>query len=236
MREQIERRIGPLLEQMAPGQAELKYVDVRVTRPTALPAGAAPGFEELTPGTEFVAERAEVALTLDSKLPAAVSQGPQEPDQEPARRARRARSRSRETRDRLPDAAAPAADAARDVPYGYPPPPQPAPQRSASRPRRSRTPPPRRRRRRPLTTGRTASPGSWRSRSASWARSSARSRVALLSALAERRAQARHRRAGTAAPIGAARRAGRRHAGRGASITCPTCGARCARIACSPAG
>jgi flagellar motor switch protein FliG len=70
VRENIERRIAPLLEQMAPGQAELKYVDVRVTRPTALPAGASPGFEEMTPGGgEFVAEKAEVALVLDSKLP-----------------------------------------------------------------------------------------------------------------------------------------------------------------------
>jgi len=69
VREDIERRIVPLLEQMAPGQAELKYVDVRVTRPTALAPGAAPGFEEFAPGTEFVAEKAEVALTLDSKLP-----------------------------------------------------------------------------------------------------------------------------------------------------------------------
>ncbi len=69
VREEIERRIAPLLNEMAPGQAELKYVDVRVTRPTALPAGAAPGFEELTPGTEFVAEKAEVALVLDAKLP-----------------------------------------------------------------------------------------------------------------------------------------------------------------------
>src|SRR5262245_10619772 len=54
---------------MAPGQAELKYVDVRVTRPTALPAGASPGFEEMAPGAEFVAEKAEVALVFDSKLP-----------------------------------------------------------------------------------------------------------------------------------------------------------------------
>src|SRR5580765_46975 len=61
VRENIERRISPLLEQMAPGQAELKYVDVRVTRPTALPAGASPGFEETAPGGgEFVAEKAEV--------------------------------------------------------------------------------------------------------------------------------------------------------------------------------
>jgi flagellar motor switch protein FliG len=70
VREEAQRRIDPVLEEMAPGQAELKYIDVRVNRPTALPAGAAPGFEELTPGTEFVAERIEVALTLDSKLPA----------------------------------------------------------------------------------------------------------------------------------------------------------------------
>ena len=69
VRESIERRITPLLEQMAPGQAELKYVDVRVTRPTALPAGASPGFEETAPGAEFVAEKAEVSLTLDAKLP-----------------------------------------------------------------------------------------------------------------------------------------------------------------------
>ena len=69
VRETIERRITPLLEQMAPGQAELKYVDVRVNRPTALPAGASPGFEEMAPGAEFVAEKAEVSLVLDSKLP-----------------------------------------------------------------------------------------------------------------------------------------------------------------------
>ena len=71
VRETIERRITPLLEQMAPGQAELKYVDVRVNRPTALPAGASPGFEEMAPGAEFVAEKAEVSLVLDSKLPPA---------------------------------------------------------------------------------------------------------------------------------------------------------------------
>jgi flagellar motor switch protein FliG len=69
VREEIQRRVAPVLEEMAPGQAELKYIDVRVNRPTALPAGAAPGFEELTPGTEFVAEKVEVALTLDAKLP-----------------------------------------------------------------------------------------------------------------------------------------------------------------------
>ena len=114
MREQVQRRIAPVLEEMAPGQAELKYVDVRVNRPTALPAGAAPGFEELTPGTEFVAERVEVAVTLDAKLPAAVSQGPQEPPQEQARRARRAGGDHAE-RDRLSDAAAAAATAG-DVP------------------------------------------------------------------------------------------------------------------------
>jgi hypothetical protein len=70
VRESIERRITPLLEQMAPGQAELKYVDVRVTRPTALPAGSSPGFEETAPGAEFVAEKAEVSLVFDAKLPA----------------------------------------------------------------------------------------------------------------------------------------------------------------------
>jgi flagellar motor switch protein FliG len=69
VRENIERRIAPLLEQMAPGQAELKYVDVRVTKPTALAAGASPGFEEMAPGAEFVAEKADVALVFDAKLP-----------------------------------------------------------------------------------------------------------------------------------------------------------------------
>src|SRR4029079_8912296 len=69
VRESIERRINPLLEQMAPGQAELKYVDVRVNKPTALPAGASPGFEENAPGAEYVAEKAEVSLTQDAKLP-----------------------------------------------------------------------------------------------------------------------------------------------------------------------
>ena len=70
VRDEVQRRVAPVLEEMAPGQAELKFIDVRVNHPTALPAGAAPGFEELTPGTEFVAERVEVALTLDAKLPA----------------------------------------------------------------------------------------------------------------------------------------------------------------------
>ena len=95
VRESIERRITPLLEQMAPGQAELKYVDVRVTRPTALPAGASPGFEETAPGAEFVAEKAEISLILDAKLPAALPQGPQEPDQEPPRGRSPSRSISR---------------------------------------------------------------------------------------------------------------------------------------------
>ena len=70
VRDEVQRRVAPVLEEMAPGQAELKYIDVRVNRPTALPSGAAPGFEDLTPGTEFVAERIEVAVTLDAKLPA----------------------------------------------------------------------------------------------------------------------------------------------------------------------
>ena len=36
---------------------------------TALPAGASPGFEETAPGAEFVAEKAEVSLVFDAKLP-----------------------------------------------------------------------------------------------------------------------------------------------------------------------
>jgi hypothetical protein len=70
VRESIERRINPLLEQMAPGQAELKYVDVRVGRPTAQPGTSEPGFEDTAPGAAFVAEKAEVSLVLDAKLPA----------------------------------------------------------------------------------------------------------------------------------------------------------------------
>jgi hypothetical protein len=50
--------------------------------PTALPAGASPGFEETAPGAEFVAEKAEVSLA-GRQAAAAVPQGPQEPDQEP---------------------------------------------------------------------------------------------------------------------------------------------------------
>jgi len=69
VRESIERRINPLLEQMAPGQAELKYVDVRVTRPSAMPGTSEPGFEDNAPGGAFVAEKAEVSLVLDAKLP-----------------------------------------------------------------------------------------------------------------------------------------------------------------------
>ena len=70
VREDVERRISPLLEQMAPGQADLGYVDVRVNRPTALATGANPGFEDLGPGADYVAERIEINLQLDSKLPA----------------------------------------------------------------------------------------------------------------------------------------------------------------------
>ena len=70
VREDVERRVVPLLEQMAPGQADLTYVDVRVNRPTALATGSNPGFEDLGPGADFVAERIEVNLQLDSKLPA----------------------------------------------------------------------------------------------------------------------------------------------------------------------
>lgn len=70
VREEIERKIAPTLTELAPGQAELKYVEVRVTRPTALPTGASPGFEDLSPAAEYVAEKAEVSLLLDAKLPA----------------------------------------------------------------------------------------------------------------------------------------------------------------------
>jgi flagellar motor switch protein FliG len=69
VREDVERRINPLLDQMAPGQADLSYVDVRVNRPTALATGTNPGFEDLGPGADFVAERIEINLQLDSKLP-----------------------------------------------------------------------------------------------------------------------------------------------------------------------
>jgi flagellar motor switch protein FliG len=68
VREQVQRRITPVLEEMAPGQAELKYIDVRVAK--AISAEAIPGFDEQTPGQEFVVDHVEVALTLDSKLPA----------------------------------------------------------------------------------------------------------------------------------------------------------------------
>jgi flagellar motor switch protein FliG len=71
VREDIERRVQPLLEQMAPGQVDLTLVDVRVNRPTALATGSNPGFEDLGPGADFVAERAELTLQMDSKLPAA---------------------------------------------------------------------------------------------------------------------------------------------------------------------
>ncbi len=70
VREDVERRVTPLLDQMAPGQAELSYVDVRVNRPTALATGTNPGFEDLGPGADYVAERVELNLQLDSKLPA----------------------------------------------------------------------------------------------------------------------------------------------------------------------
>jgi flagellar motor switch protein FliG len=70
VREDVERRISPLLDQMAPGQADLSFVDVRVNRPTALATGTNPGFEDLGPGADFVAERIEINLQLDSRLPA----------------------------------------------------------------------------------------------------------------------------------------------------------------------
>jgi len=70
VREDIERRVAPLLDQMAPGQADLVYIDVRVNRPTALATGTNPGFEDLGPGADFVAERIEMSLQMDNKLPA----------------------------------------------------------------------------------------------------------------------------------------------------------------------
>jgi hypothetical protein len=138
VREEIEHRIVPLLEQMAPGQAELKYVDVRVARPTALPTGAAPGFEELSPATEFVAEKAEVALVLDSKLPP------------PFRKDLKNLIKNRldglavpvelqETVIAFPTPR-PQPQGPREMPFGYPPQPQPAPQAQAPAP--APTPPP----------------------------------------------------------------------------------------------
>ena len=114
VREEVQRRIAPVLEEMAPGQAELKYVDVRVNRPTALAAGADPGFEELAPGADFVAERVEVALTLDAKLPAQFRKDLKNLIKSKLDDARRAGGDHRE-RDRLSDAA-PAAATAGDVP------------------------------------------------------------------------------------------------------------------------
>ena len=37
VREDVQRRVAPVLEEMAPGQAELKYIDVRVNRPPRCP-------------------------------------------------------------------------------------------------------------------------------------------------------------------------------------------------------
>jgi flagellar motor switch protein FliG len=132
VRESIERRIIPLLEQMAPGQAELKYVDVRVNRPTALPAGAAPGFEELTPGTEFVAERVEVAVTLDSKLP------PQ--FRKDLKNLLKSKLDVLDVPVEITESVIafptprPQPQQREMSPYGYPPPPQPAPQREREQP------------------------------------------------------------------------------------------------------
>ena len=142
----IERRIAPLLEQMAPGQAELKYVDVRVTRPTALPAGASPGFEEMAPGRGVRRGEGRGRADARREAAAAVPQGPQEPDQEPPRRAWPSRSTSRR----------------RVIPFPTPRPQPTTPPRAAPsairrcrrcssrrrprRRRRRRRPPPRRRR------------------------------------------------------------------------------------------
>ncbi len=97
VREDVERRVSPLLEQMAPGQADLGYVDVRVNRPTALATGSNPGFEDLGPGADYVAERIEINLQLDSKLPRRLPQQSEGADQGQARIARRCRSTSRTT-------------------------------------------------------------------------------------------------------------------------------------------
>jgi flagellar motor switch protein FliG len=124
VREDVARRISPVLEEMAPGQAELKYIDVRVNRPTALPTGAAPGFEELTPGTEFVAERIEVALTLDSKLPAQFRKD--------LKNLIKSRLDGLDVPVEVTDSVIafptprPQPQAPREMPYGYPPPQPPA--------------------------------------------------------------------------------------------------------------
>ena len=213
---------------MAPGQAELKYVDVRVTRPTALPAGAAPGFEEPAPGAEFVAEKAEVALTLDAKLPAAVPQGPQEPDQEPARGALRP-GRHQGDGDPVPDAAAAADDAARDALPLSADAADAAPAAAAAQPRRRRPPqPPRRPRRRgargiPMWLAVMVGV-LWPADRRVHRRAVARSRAARQEGRRPRRSGRRGRR----------RQGGRRRRRRPRPTTCPRSGARCARIASSP--
>jgi flagellar motor switch protein FliG len=132
VRDQVQRRIGPVLEEMAPGQAELKYVDVRVNRPTALPAGAAPGFEELTPGTEFVAERVEVAVTLDSKLPAQFRKD--------LKNLLKSKLDVLDVPVEITESVIafptprPQPQQREMSPYAYPPPPQPAPQREREQP------------------------------------------------------------------------------------------------------
>ena len=132
VRDQVTRRIAPVLEEMAPGQAELKYVDVRVNRPTALPAGAAPGFEELTPGTEFVAERVEVAVTLDAKLPAQFRKD--------LKNLLKSKLDMLDVPVEITESVIafptprPQPQQREMPPYGYPPPPQPAPQREREQP------------------------------------------------------------------------------------------------------
>ena len=132
VRDQVTRRIAPVLEEMAPGQAELKYVDVRVNRPTALPAGAAPGFEELTPGTEFVAERVEVAVTLDSKLPAQFRKD--------LKNLLKSKLDMLDVPVEITESVIafptprPQPQQREMSPYAYPPPPQPAPQREREQP------------------------------------------------------------------------------------------------------
>ena len=173
VRDEVQRRIAPVLEEMAPGQAELE-VRRRARQP---PHGAAGGRGARVRGADardrVRGGAGRGGADARREAPRAVPQGPQEPHQEQARRARRARRDHRE-RDRLSDAAA-AAAAARDAPLRL----SAAAAAAAARARAARAAAaPRRRCRRPRrrpTARRTESPGSWPSRWRSWACSSARS-------------------------------------------------------------
>ena len=237
VREDIERRIVPLLEQMAPGQAELKYVDVRVTRPTALPAGRRArlrGAGARAPSSS--PRRRRCRWSLDAKLPP------------PFRKDLKTLIKNRldglavpvdikETRDPVPDAAAAAARRrarCRSAIRRCRRPQQPA-QPAAPAPAGAR------RRRRPTPQDPPAARGIAdlaRDRARRAGRpDSARSRWRSLIVLRRAGATASDRRGddGAGKDDGAGRR--RAHAPRPRRpITCPTCGARCARIACWPGG